>query len=66
MQSGYIKRFFCDRGFGFIEADDGQCYFCHISNIDIPEGRYPEPGQEVWFDVAPRHKGAEAVAVKLA
>lgn len=62
---GFIKRFFCDRGFGFIEAEDGQAYFCHISNIDIPEGHYPHQGQEVRFDIAPRQKGAEAVEVQL-
>ena len=62
---GIIKRFFCHRGYGFIDAEDGQSYFCHISNIDIPDGQYPQEGQEVLFDVAPRHKGAEAVEVKI-
>ena len=62
---GFIKRFFCDRGYGFIAAEDGQSYFCHISNVDIPAGQYPMEDQEVSFDIVPRHKGAEAVEVKL-
>lgn len=62
---GFISRFVCDRGFGFIHAEDGHHYFCHISNIDIPDGQYPKEGQEVQFDLAPRHKGAEAVEVQL-
>lgn len=63
---GYISRFFCERGYGFIRAEDGQYYFCHISNVDIPDGEYPEKGQEVQFDIAPRQKGAEAIDVRLA
>lgn len=62
---GHINRFSRARGYGFIETDDGRSYFCHISNIDIPNGQYPQDGQEVLFDIAPRHKGAEAVEVKL-
>ena len=65
MQKGNIKRFICDRGYGFIEAENGQSYFCHISNIEIPEGQYPTAGQEVMFDVQPRQKGAEAVCVQI-
>ena len=62
---GVIQRFFCDRGFGFIDAENGWSYFCHISNIDIPEGQYPQIGQEVQFELVPRQKGVEAAAVKL-
>lgn len=62
---GVIKHFVRDRGFGFIAAENGQEYFCHISNIDIPSGQYPYDGQEVDFKIAPRQKGAEAVEVKL-
>lgn len=62
---GRIQRFFGGRGYGFIEAEDGRAYFCHISNVDIPDGLYPQSGQEVQFDVAPRQKGAEAIEVKL-
>ena len=62
---GFISRFFCDRGYGFVTAEDGQHYFCHISNVDIPCGQYPQEGQEVQFDIAPRQKGAEATNVEL-
>ena len=62
---GVISRFFCDSGFGFILAENGQHYFCHVSNIDIPSGQYPQEGQEVLFRVAPRQKGTEAVEVQL-
>lgn len=62
---GFISRFFCDRGYGFIKAEDGQYYFCHISNVDIPDGEYPEKGQEVQFELATRRNGIEAVEVHL-
>ena len=62
---GFISRFFCDRGYGFIKAEDGQTYFCHISNVDIPGGQYPKESQEVQFDVVPRQKGVEAIEVKI-
>ena len=62
---GFIKRFFCDRGYGFIATEDGQDYFCHISKVDIPDGQCPMKEQEVSFDIVLKHKGAEAVEVKL-
>ena len=62
---GYINRFFCDRGYGFITAEGGQRYFCHISNIDIPSGQYPQTGQNVTFELEESYKGKEAVEVKL-
>lgn len=62
---GVIQRFFWNRGYGFIDAEDGKSYFCHISNVDLPEGQYPKDGQQVVFDVENRYKGKEAVEVKL-
>lgn len=62
---GRIDRFFWNTGYGFIDAEDGNRYFCHISKIDIPEGQYPRDGQKVTFELEDRYKGKEATNVKL-
>lgn len=49
MATGTVKRWNDERGFGFIEKDDGNDIFAHISDV---RGRVEEliPGQRVQFD----------------
>lgn len=49
--TGKIKFFNNQKGFGFIICDDGAPeVFLHVSNW-TPEGTYPKEGQKVQFDV---------------
>ncbi len=49
MMTGTIKRLVADRGFGFINAEDGKEYFFHRSSIE--NGRWSElqEGDRVTF-----------------
>ncbi len=51
-RTGVVKRRIADRGFGFIEAEDGRDYFFHLT--DLQPGLYFDDiveGQQVDFDV---------------
>lgn len=61
---GTIKRYFADRGFGFIEPEEGgKDVFFHISNAqDL--GREPEVGDRVAYEEREEHRGPRAVNVR--
>lgn len=65
MQQGKVKRFFDEKGFGFITPNDGgKDVFVHHTNI-IGTGRKTLiEGQEVEFDIQPGPKGLQAILVK--
>src|SRR5712691_8233294 len=67
MISGTIKRMFPDRGFGFIEADDGRQYFFHRTGV-IPPLDFDQltGGQSVRFNIEPSAKGPRAIRVRAA
>lgn len=59
---GRIKRFFSDRGYGFIIGEDGTDYFFHISQVkDIVEFKN---WMRVKFDVATGKRGKIAVDIR--
>tara|TARA_Y100000034_G_C6709065_1_gene313105 strand:- start:258 stop:455 length:198 start_codon:yes stop_codon:yes gene_type:complete len=62
--NGRVKFFNEGKGFGFIEADDGNEYFVHISGIN--EGVTLRDNDQVTFDVAEGDRGPKAVNVALA
>lgn len=63
VKQGVIKRFFADRGFGFIGPEaGGQDVFFHINNAR-GMGREPEIGQRVVYEERAGPKGPEAVNV---
>ena len=61
---GQVKFFNADKGFGFIEREQGDDVFVHFSNIQGDGYKTLEDGQRVEFDVAPGRKGEEALNVR--
>lgn len=63
---GKIKFYDAKKGFGFVEADDGNSYFVHASNIT--SGRtssYLIDNDEVEFEVTQGKKGPQAANIVL-
>jgi CspA family cold shock protein len=65
METGTVKFFNNDRGFGFISPESGEKdVFVHFSNIVGTGHKSLEDGQKVEFDVAQGPKGPEAHNVR--
>ena len=64
MTTGIVKWFNAEKGFGFIEREDGDDVFVHYSAIQVNGYRTLEEGQRVEFDVGPGRKGEEAQNVR--
>ena len=60
VEKGRLKWFKQDKGFGFIEVDDGKDIFVHISQLED----HIEPGDPVTFQLKESKKGPVAVEVK--
>lgn len=58
--SGFIQKYFSDRGFGFI-AEHKNLHFFHITSCSF----VPEVGQQVTFAIGVGKKGPAAVDVEL-
>ncbi len=66
MPTGTVKFFNEQKGFGFINPDDGgDDLFIHVCNVDPAEGLLTE-GQRVSFEVGQGRKGPEAQEVRSA
>ncbi len=65
MDTGTVKWFNEQKGFGFIVPDSGGSeLFVHYSNIDAEGVRSLEEGQKVEFEVGQGRKGPEATKVR--
>jgi len=61
---GKIKWYCNKRGYGFLEADSGQDFFIHKSELSC-KPILLEAGQKVLFEIGQNDKGDCAVDVKL-
>ncbi len=61
---GKVKWFSAEKGFGFIEREDGNDVFVHFSAIQGDGFRSLEEGQEVEFDIVEGQKGPQAANVQ--
>jgi cold shock protein len=57
---GRVKWFNAEKGFGFIEVENGEDIFVHYSAIDQEGYKSLEEGQEVEFDIVEGARGPQA------
>lgn len=65
MATGRVKWFKDDKGFGFIEQENGEDVFVHQSAIQSDGFRSLSEGQQVEFDVEQGEKGLKAANVQV-
>ena len=58
MISGTVKSWNQSQGWGFIEGDDGEDYFIHIS--EVRKGQSLSHDSRVKFDISQGHRRPEA------
>lgn len=60
---GRVKWFNAEKGFGFIEREDGDDVFVHFSGIQQDGYKSLEEGQQVEFDIVDGARGPQAANV---
>ena len=60
---GRVKWFSPEKGYGFIEREDGDDVFVHFSAIQEEGFKTLEEGQEVEFEIVEGEKGPQAANV---
>lgn len=60
---GRVKWFNPEKGYGFIEVDNGKDVFVHYSEIKEEGFKTLEEGQEVEFDIVEGNRGPQAANV---
>ncbi|MGZ2416665.1 cold shock protein [Staphylococcus caledonicus] len=63
MNNGTVKWFNADKGFGFIERENGDDVFVHFSGIAGEGFKTLEEGQKVDFDITEGQRGEQATNV---
>ena len=66
MQKGTVKWFNAEKGYGFIECEEGGDVFVHFSAIVMDGYKTLEEGMEVTFEVSEGAKGPQASNVQKA
>jgi CspA family cold shock protein len=65
MQQGKVKWFNNEKGYGFIEFNDGEDVFVHFTGIQGEGFRTLEEGQAVTFEIIEGTRGPQAANVYL-
>ncbi len=60
---GKVKWFNAEKGYGFIESEEGGDVFVHFSAIESEGFKTLEEGQSVEFDVVEGNRGPQAAKV---
>lgn len=60
MQTGTVKWFNSEKGFGFIEVEGGNDVFVHFSAIQSDGYKTLDEGQRVQFNVVQGNRGPQA------
>ncbi|WP_407268644.1 cold-shock protein [Radiobacillus sp. PE A8.2] len=63
MQNGVVKWFNAEKGYGFIQMEDGKDVFVHYSAINEEGFKNLEEGQQVSFEVIDGDRGPQAANV---
>ena len=63
MENGTVKWFNAEKGFGFIEREDGNDVFVHFSAISEEGYKSLEEGQAVEFEIVNGDRGDQAANV---
>lgn len=61
--TGKVKWFNAEKGFGFIEREDGDDVFVHFTAIQGEGFKTLEEGQDVSFDIVDGNRGPQAANV---
>lgn len=64
MPTGKVKFYDADKGFGFIQGDDGQEVFLHVTALP-PEVTALKAGTRLEYGIADGRKGAQALSVRV-
>ncbi|GGI10866.1 cold-shock protein [Bacillus sp. JJ664] len=66
MEHGKVKWFNAEKGFGFIERENGDDVFVHFSAIQTDGFKSLDEGQAVTFEVEQGQRGPQATNVQKA
>jgi CspA family cold shock protein len=66
MNTGKVKWFNAEKGFGFIESSEGQDVFVHFSAIQSEGFKTLEEGQDVSFEIVEGNRGPQVANVTRA